>query len=261
MSRMNISEKGRGMKSIRRLEDRIEIFQTRLLGWYAQHGRDLPWRHTHEPYHILVSEMMLQQTQVARVIPKYLEWLAAFPTFDVLASASVEEVKKSWRPLGYNYRPVRLHQIAKIVASEFGGKLPSSFEQLVALRGIGRYTAGAILCFAFHQDVPIVDTNIRRVIQRVFDVRGDPARSAVQREIWRWAEALIPEKRAETFNQALMDFGALVCTARNPVCLPCEVRNVCLACELSVPTCPNISNCTRQDQSGLRRSVPQRLKT
>ncbi len=217
-----------------------------LLRWYAQHGRDLPWRHTQDPYHILVSEMMLQQTQVARVIPKYLEWLATFPTFEALASAPVEGVKRSWRPLGYNYRPVRLQQIAKIVVNDFEGKLPSSYEQLVAFRGIGRYTAGAVLCFAFHQDVPIVDTNIRRVIQRVFDVHGDPTRSAVQREIWRWAEALIPERRAATFNHAFMDFGALICTARNPACPSCEARDICLAREQDASTDPNVSNCAGQ---------------
>jgi A/G-specific adenine glycosylase len=216
-------------------EDRIQIFRTILLGWYAQHGRDLPWRHTQDPYHILVSEMMLHQTQVARVIPKYLEWLATFPTFEALALAPVEEVKKLWHPLGYNYRPVRLHQIARIVVNDFGGKLPASFEQLVAFRGIGRYTAGAILCFAFHQDVPIVDTNIRRVIQRVFDVRGDLTRSAAQGEIWRWAKVLIPERKAVTFNQAFMDFGALICTARNPGCSSCEARAICLRLDKMAP--------------------------
>lgn len=210
-------------------EKRIQIFQSRLLRWYAQHGRDLPWRHTRDPYYILVSEMMLHQTQVARVIEKYHEWLAAFPTFEALASAPVEEVKELWRPLGYNYRPERLHQIAKIVMNEFGGKLPSSLEKLVKFHGIGRYTAGAILSFAFHQDAPIVDTNIRRVIQRIFDVQGDPTRSVVRREIWRLAEALIPLGNAATFNQALMDFGALICTARNPACSSCEANDICLS--------------------------------
>jgi A/G-specific adenine glycosylase len=210
-------------------EERIQIFQYRLLRWYGRHGRDLPWRHTRDPYHILVSEMMLHQTQVARVKEKYREWVAAFPTFEALASAPVEEVKELWRPLGYNYRPERLHQIAKVVVNEFGGELPSSLEELVTFHGIGRYTAGAILSFAFHQDAPIVDTNIRRVIQRILGVRGDPARSAVRREIWRLAEALIPLGNAATFNQALMDFGALICTARNPACPSCEVNDICLS--------------------------------
>ena len=210
-------------------EERIQIFQSRLLRWYAQHGRDLPWRHTRDPYHILVSEMMLHQTQVARVKEKYREWLAAFPTFEALASASVEAVKELWRPLGYNYRPERLHQIAKIVVNECGGKLPSSLEKLVAFHGIGRYTAGAILSFAFDQDAPIVDTNIRRVIQRILDVQGDLTRSAVRREIWRLAEALLPLGNAATFNQALMDFGALICTARNPACPSCEANDICVS--------------------------------
>jgi len=209
-------------------EERIQVFQRRLLRWYTRHGRDLPWRHTRDPYRILVAEMMLHQTQVNRVIPKYNEWLTVYPTFEALAATRLEEAKKLWRPLGYNFRPERLHQIAKHVVNELDGKLPNTFEELIALPGIGRYTAGAVLSFAFHHDVPIVDTNIRRVIQRIFDVHGDPTRSAVRREIWRLAEILIPEGNAATFNHALMDFGALICTARNPACHSCKANDICL---------------------------------
>ena len=222
-------------------EKRIQIFQSRLLRWYAQHGRDLPWRHTRDPYCILVSEMMLHQTQVARVVEKYHEWLAAFPTFEALAAAPVEEVKELWRPLGYNYRPERLHHIAEIVVNECRGKLPSSLEELVTFHGIGRYTAGAILSFAFHQDAPIVDTNIRRVVQRIFNVQGDPTQSAARREIWRLAEALLPSGNAATFNQALMDFGALVCTARNPACPSCEANDICSSRCVRTKRCAAIS--------------------
>jgi len=208
-------------------EKRIRVFQRRLLRWYTRHGRDLPWRHTRDPYRILVSEMMLHQTQVDRVIPKYNEWLAVYPTFDALAAAPLEEIKKLWRPLGYNFRPERVHRIARYVVNELDGKLPSTFEKLIALPGIGRYTAGAILSFAFHQDAPIVDTNVRRLIQRIFGVHGNPKRTTVNKEIWHLAETLIPHGKAFIFNQALIDFGALICTARNPACPICSFKDLC----------------------------------
>ncbi|UCH32851.1 MAG: A/G-specific adenine glycosylase [Candidatus Bathyarchaeota archaeon] len=198
-----------------------------MLTWYTREGRDLPWRHTRNPYHILVSEMMLHQTQVARVKEKYGEWLTAYPTFEALASAPLGEVKKLWRPLGYNFRPERLHQIAKSVMENFDGKLPGDLDKLMAFRGIGRYTAGAILSFAFHKDAPIVDTNVRRFIQRIFAISGSLSRAAAEREIWRLAEAIIPTGNAHIFNQALIDFGALVCTPRNPACISCVVSEIC----------------------------------
>ncbi|MDH5450657.1 MAG: A/G-specific adenine glycosylase [Candidatus Bathyarchaeota archaeon] len=207
---------------------RIHIFQRKLLQWYAQHGRDLPWRHTSDPYHILVSEMMLHQTQVARVIKKYHEWLAFYPTLEALAAAPLEEVKQLWRPLGYNFRPERLHQIAKFVVKELDGKLPSRLDELISFRGIGRYTADAILSFAFHKDAPIVDTNVCRLITRFFGVRGDPVRTAVKGEIWQLAEAMVPTGKAYIFNQALIDFGALVCTSRVPACSSCFANEMCM---------------------------------
>jgi A/G-specific adenine glycosylase len=170
---------------------------------------------------------MLHQTQVSRVIPKYNEWLAAYPTMEKLAAAPLEEVKRRWRPLGYNFRPARLHRIARYVIKECGGNLPDDAEKLTALPGIGRYTAGAIRSFAFHQDAPIVDTNVRRLIQRAFGVRGNPQRATVDRKIWRLAELLIPHGKAFIFNQALIDFGALVCTAHNPACPTCFFKDLC----------------------------------
>jgi A/G-specific adenine glycosylase len=209
---------------------RIRVVQRRLLRWYTRHGRDLPWRHTRDPYRILVSEVMLHQTQVNRVMPKYNEWLTVYPTFEALAAAPLEEVMELWRPLGYNFRPERLHQIARLVVHELDGKLPNTFEKLVALPGIGRYTAGAILSFAFHRDAPIVDTNVRRLIQRVFGIHDSPEKATiVEKEVWRLAETLIPRRKAFIFNQALIDFGALVCTARNPVCPNCLFGDLCEA--------------------------------
>ena len=210
-------------------DDRRSLFlQHEVLRWYARHGRDLPWRHTRDPYRILVSEVMLHQTQVDRVIPKYNEWLTVYPTFEALAAARLEEVRKLWRPLGYNFRPERLHQIARYVVNQLEGRLPNTLEELMALPGIGRYTAGAILSFAFHKDAPIVDTNVRRLIQRFFGVNDNPENTvAVEKRIWRLAETLIPHGKAFLFNQALIDFGALVCTARNPACPECYIRDLC----------------------------------
>lgn len=205
----------------------IQRFQRKLLKWYALNGRDLPWRRTRDPYHILVSEIMLHQTQVDRVVPKYHEFLEAYPTFEALAAAPIKEVKQLWHPLGYNFRPGRLQQIAKLVVKKFNGRLPDTLDELMALRGIGRYTAGAILSFAFHKDAPILDTNVRRVLQRYFQVQGDPMREPAKKQLWHLAELVIPPGQAYTMNQALLDFGATVCTARNPHCQECTLNRTC----------------------------------
>jgi len=170
---------------------------------------------------------MLHQTQVDRVLPKYLQWIQVYPSFQALAAAPISEVQALWRPLGYNFRPIRLHQIAQQVMSEFDGQLPNTFEELTALKGIGRYTAGAILSFTFHKDAPIVDTNVRRVIQRMFDIQGDCLRTLASKQIWFLAEQLIPQGQAHIFNQALMDFGALICVARKPLCQKCFMNVHC----------------------------------
>lgn len=200
-------------------------FQKTLLKWYGEFGRDLPWRRTANPYRILVSEMMLQQTQVDRVIPKFHEFLEKYPTLQDLAQASPEEVRKTWYPLGYNIRPYRLHSIACDTVERYGGTLPSSSAELLSMKGIGRYTAGAIQSFAFNRDAPILDTNVMRVLFRVFLAEGDPKKHKTH--LWNLSEKLIPRGRGYDFNQALMDFGAMVCTARKPSCLICPLRNMC----------------------------------
>ncbi len=202
-------------------------FQRALLAWFAEYRRDLPWRRTSDPYHILVSEMMLQQTQVDRVTPKYAEWLERYPTLDELAAADLDDVKATWKGLGYNIRPVRLHEIARETVAHYGGALPDEPEQLQQFKGIGRYTAGAVASFAFGKDAPILDTNVRRVLFRVFVNAGNPRAGAVERRLWEISARLLPRGLAWEFNSALMDFGALVCTARTPQCAECPMRAFC----------------------------------
>ena len=200
-------------------------FRSRLLKWYREYGRDLPWRKTSDPYKILVSEVMLQQTQVDRVIPKYHEFLDRYPSFEDLAQAPVQEVKDTWYPLGYNIRPVRLHGIACETVARYGGALPNEADALLSFKGIGRYTAGAIRSFAFNQDAAILDTNVIRVLHRVFIGEGDPKTQRAR--LWNLSEALIPKGQGYNFNQALMDFGATICAARDPYCLLCPMKDLC----------------------------------
>jgi A/G-specific adenine glycosylase len=198
-----------------------------LLHWYTAHGRDLPWREISNPYHILVSEVMLQQTQVSRVLERYHLFLRRFPSIRSLARASQREVVVAWQGMGYNNRAVRLHQLARIVEHRHGGTLPADHDALLGLPGIGKYTAHALLSSAFGQQVAVVDVNIHRVLSRVFwkmtaveDVRG-------KREIWTLASRLLPRGAAYRWNQALMDIGATICTARNPACSCCPVARMC----------------------------------
>jgi len=202
-------------------------FRRRLLTWYRRHGRDLPWRKTDDPYHILVSEIMLQQTQVDRVLPKYEEWLAKFPSLGALAAAPEQDVTQTWRPLGYNIRPRRLQTIAREAVARFGGELPSDEETLLSFKGIGAYTAGAIRSFAFRERAAILDTNVARVLFRTFVGKGDPKSHAMKGHLWAVSESLVPMREVFDFNQALMDFGALVCVARNPRCLVCPMAKEC----------------------------------
>jgi A/G-specific adenine glycosylase len=204
-------------------------FRARLLTWYRQHGRDLPWRRTGDAYHILVSEIMLQQTQVDRVLPKYHEWLQKYPSLSALAAAPEEDVVRTWYPLGYNIRPRRLHSIARESVARYGGTLPDDEATLKSFKGIGDYTAGAVLSFAFGRRAAILDTNVARVLFRVFVGEGDPKSHAMTRRLWDLSRALLPHEHVFDFNQALMDFGATLCTARKPACLFCPMRAFCRA--------------------------------
>ncbi|MEO8258560.1 MAG: A/G-specific adenine glycosylase [Acidobacteriota bacterium] len=202
-------------------------FRQRLLAWYRRHGRDLPWRKTSDPYHILVSEIMLQQTQVDRVLPKYQEWLEKYPSLEALAAAPEQDVTDAWYPLGYNIRPRRLQTIARESVARYGGALPADEATLLSFKGIGAYTAGAIRSFAFHQRAAILDTNVARVLFRIFVGAGDAKSHATRRHLWKLSETLVPHRHVFDFNQALMDFGAMVCVARRPRCLICPMAKGC----------------------------------
>ena len=170
---------------------------------------------------------MLQQTQVDRVLPKYDEWLRKYPSLEALASAPEAEVAATWRPLGYNIRPRRLHAIARESVVRYGGELPSDHDTLLSFKGIGAYTAGAIRSFAFRERAAILDTNVARVLFRVFVRRGDPKAHAMKKRLWLLSETLVPHKHVFDFNQALMDLGATVCSARKPDCVRCPMKSLC----------------------------------
>lgn len=203
-------------------------FQRALLAWFRRHGRDLPWRRTRDPYHVAVSEFMLQQTQVSRVEGYYTRFLRRFPTLHHLAAARPSAVREAWAGLGYYRRATNLHSLARTVRAEHDGVIPRDPGQLQQLPGVGRYTAGAIATFAFEQSTPAVDTNVERVIRRAFHPRlGRGARASVR--IWTTAAALVPGRgpSAWAFNQAIMELGALVCTAREARCGECPVVLAC----------------------------------
>lgn len=203
-----------------------------LLKWLSTARRDLPWRHGRAPYAVWVSEIMLQQTQAATAAPYFERWMARFPDIRALAAASLGDVLKTWEGLGYYARPRHLHRAAQQIVAEHAGELPADRASLVALPGIGRYTAGAILSLAFGQAEPVLDGNVRRVFCRLYDIADDPRRPATQRRLWTlaqdWVEAA-PAGRAGDLNEALMELGALVCTPRSPDCAACPLAEACQA--------------------------------
>ena len=204
-------------------------FTQRLLAWFARHARDLPWRQERTPYRVWVAEVMLQQTRSETVVPYYERFLARFPTAHTLADASLQGVLKVWEGLGYYARARNLHAAARQLVTVHGGRLPDTFEGLLALPGVGRYIAGAVASIAFGRDVVAVDGNARRVLCRVFAIRKDVTRSSVQRELESLATDLLPPGQAGAFNEALMELGATVCTPRAPGCGRCPLRELCLA--------------------------------
>ena len=202
-------------------------FRRRLLAWFDENQRDLPWRYVDDPYAVWVSEIMLQQTRVTTVLDYYERWMKRFPTVEDLAEANIEEVLELWSGLGYYRRARHLHRAAAMVVEEYGGELPQSVKGLKTLTGIGDYTAGAIASIAFGQVEPLVDGNVMRVISRYYARDEDPKRGAGKRFIWEQAGRLVDPGRPGDFNQGLMELGSLVCTAKSPKCSDCPVRGGC----------------------------------
>ncbi len=209
-----------------------------LLEWFALNARDLPWRRTHDPYAIWVSEIMLQQTQVKTVIPFWNCWMTELPTIETAANASSEKLHKLWEGLGYYTRVRNLQRAAQVIVEKHGGKFPETFDDVLALPGIGRYTAGAICSIAFNQPTPILDGNVIRVLTRIFGIAENPKAKNTNARLWHLAEelvkhaSLVPRPSPSScshLNQSLMELGALICTPRNAQCLICPVNKLCLA--------------------------------
>ena len=208
-------------------ETTVIDLRRRLLSWYAAQGRDLPWRRTRDPYAIWISEVMLQQTQVKTVIPYYERWLKEFPTVEQLAAALQQQVLKQWEGLGYYARARNLHWAAQQIVAEHGGRFPQTVDEAIALKGIGRTTAGGILSAAFNQPVAILDGNVKRVLARLVALPAVPNKALTQ--LWQLSEQLLDPQQPRDFNQAMMDLGATLCTRHNPVCLLCPWRPYCAA--------------------------------
>lgn len=205
-------------------------FATSLIDWHARHGRhDLPWQHRRTAYRVWVSEIMLQQTQVATVVPYYERFMERFPDVGALAAAPLDDVLHLWSGLGYYARARNLHRAATRIAQEHGGRLPQSFDAVAHLPGIGRSTAGAILALSRGERFPILDGNVRRVLSRYFGVEGSTSDRPVQQKLWDLSDECTPTEHVDTYTQAIMDLGATVCVRRNPSCEACPVSETCVA--------------------------------
>ncbi|MEM6885914.1 MAG: A/G-specific adenine glycosylase [Verrucomicrobiota bacterium] len=204
-------------------------FRRCLSRWFKANARSLPWRENRSPYYVVVSEFMLQQTQVKTVIPYYTRWMKQFPDWQALARAKEDRVLKAWEGLGYYSRARNLHRLAKTVTSEHGSLFPDDPAAMQKLPGIGPYTAGAVASLAFGQSVPLLDGNVERVFARLFHIRSDIKSPSNQKKLWQLAETLLPKRNAGAFNEALMEMGALVCTPKSPQCLICPAQKFCTA--------------------------------
>ena len=210
----------------------VENQRQTLLTWYANACRDLPWRGSTDPYPIWISEIMLQQTQVKTVIPYYHRWLAEFPTIETLATADLQQVLLVWQGLGYYSRARNLHKAAQQIMQDYGGIFPDQLSDVLGLPGIGRTTAGGILSAAFNQPVPILDGNVKRILARLVALSVPPAKATKQ--LWQLSETLLDPEHPGTFNQALMDLGATICTPKNPDCSHCPWQSHCQAYNLGI---------------------------
>lgn len=231
----------------------MPAFSSRVIQWQRKHGRhDLPWQ-GEDPYRVWLSEIMLQQTQVATVVPYYQRFVASFPTIAVLAAASVDEVLAHWSGLGYYARGRNLHRAAQIIAEKHHGEFPRQFEQILELPGIGRSTAAAICALAFHERRAILDGNVKRVLARYCGISGSPADKGVEAQLWQQADALLPQHDVAIYIQAQMDMGATICTRSKPKCSDCPVQSDCVALQTD--------RITELPTPRLRKAVPERYAT
>ena len=206
----------------------LRKLRAKALEWYLRHGRELPWRATSDPYAVWVSEIMLQQTQVATVIPYFSRFLASFPSVERLALATLDEVYQHWAGLGYYRRARQLHQAANVIVQEHGGLFPENFSKVLALPGIGRYTAGAILSFASDQRLPIVEANTQRLYARLLHLSDETTSKGAQVKLWSFAEQVLPKQSGSgQTNQALMEIGSQICLPKNPLCALCPLQSLC----------------------------------
>ncbi len=206
----------------------FKSFSRKLMKWYCAEARDLPWRQTRDPYKIWISEIMLQQTTVAAVIPYYKRWVKEFPAVTDVAKSSLQKILKNWQGLGYYARAKNIHKSANIICSEFDCKIPESAEQLKALPGFGPYTRGAVLSIAFDKREPIIDANVRRVVMRLLALKGH-ADTSKDNDVLLFLDKVMPQNGNNIFNQAMMELGALVCRSKEPICSVCPVKSFCLA--------------------------------
>ncbi|MGW8161675.1 MAG: A/G-specific adenine glycosylase [Desulfobulbales bacterium] len=212
----------------------MKKIQHQILTWFQENARDLPWRKTYDPYHVWIAEIMLQQTQMDRVVDYFNRWISRFPDIVAITTASEEEILKFWEGLGYYTRARNIIRSARIILDTYHGRLPADYDLLLSLPGIGKYTAGAIMSIAFNLQYPLVDANVERVFARLFNLDKQIKDKKMQDEIWQKARELLPDSNARQFNQALMELGALVCIARNPRCKICPIRQGCAAFNLDL---------------------------
>jgi A/G-specific adenine glycosylase len=212
----------------------MKKFQPQILAWFQEHARELPWRKTYDPYHVWISEVMLQQTQMDRAVAYFNRWISRFPDIASITRSTEEEVLKHWEGLGYYARARNIIKTAGILLAEYRGKLPADHDLLLKLPGIGRYTAGAIMSIAFNEQYPLVDANIERIFARLFNLAEQVKDKKTHAFIWQKAAELLPRGRPREFNQALMELGALVCLAKNPRCKVCPIKTQCQAYRLDL---------------------------
>ncbi len=234
---------------------RRRILHRRVLRWYARHRRALPWRDIDDPYCVMVSEFMLQQTQVARVLDHFTRWIERFPDIGALARASRRDVLLAWSGMGYNRRALQLHAAAREIAARYDEVVPADPALLRLLPGFGRYTAHAVACFGYRQRLPLVEVNIRRLLSRLHENMREERALLPETDIWRIADALLPPRAFYDWNQALMDFGASVCTARAPVCGSCPLRTDCPSAGMLRPAARE----ARVGSAAAVREVPRRI--